>query len=459
MPTTTTAATSVQTLLLLGALAMLAVGLVLLKIGWLPRRRGSEPHCRRCGYDVTGNVSGRCPECGAELAGRRSVVTGMRPRRAGVALLGFAIALGGLGMGSPRAWRIAKSVEWYHHVPAFWVLRELNSPRPGVPMRAFDELKRRWGAGELNEVRRRQFVDRLLQSEVDQSLPSLKAKDDAFKFLLELARADELSPEDRERFWGQVAESVLRVRPRVRYDERVPWQVSAVRHRAQRQMWWLRFEIGEVNVDGVRVETSERVPRLGPDSGVLTVRPLSDPPQSTGGSLAVQPEGRHTLGIQVSVHVLELERGGPRRLYKGTFPLSAQFEVAPQGTDPVRAVDDPTMAGTLRASISPAGLAVDGDRGQLRLRIATRTLPADIAFDVFLRSADGAERKLGALIAAKGTSTEELLWTGGTLNPVPVAARIVLRSNEYLVRRTLDQFELWKGELVYDDVPVTGGRR
>ena len=26
-------------------------------------------HCRRCGYNLTGNVSGRCPECGAAVKG------------------------------------------------------------------------------------------------------------------------------------------------------------------------------------------------------------------------------------------------------------------------------------------------------------------------------------------------------------------------------------------------------
>jgi hypothetical protein len=31
-------------------------------------RRASEGHCRRCGYDLTGNVSGVCPECGAVAA-------------------------------------------------------------------------------------------------------------------------------------------------------------------------------------------------------------------------------------------------------------------------------------------------------------------------------------------------------------------------------------------------------
>jgi hypothetical protein len=28
------------------------------------RRRFPPDHCLRCGYDVTGNVSGVCPECG-----------------------------------------------------------------------------------------------------------------------------------------------------------------------------------------------------------------------------------------------------------------------------------------------------------------------------------------------------------------------------------------------------------
>jgi hypothetical protein len=32
---------------------------------WRDRRRHAPPHCcQSCGYDLTGNTSGVCPECG-----------------------------------------------------------------------------------------------------------------------------------------------------------------------------------------------------------------------------------------------------------------------------------------------------------------------------------------------------------------------------------------------------------
>jgi len=36
---------------------------------WRDRRRRPPGHCRNCGYDLTGNVSGVCPECGTVIAG------------------------------------------------------------------------------------------------------------------------------------------------------------------------------------------------------------------------------------------------------------------------------------------------------------------------------------------------------------------------------------------------------
>jgi hypothetical protein len=34
---------------------------------WRDRHRIPPGHCRKCGYNLTGNVSGICPECGQEI--------------------------------------------------------------------------------------------------------------------------------------------------------------------------------------------------------------------------------------------------------------------------------------------------------------------------------------------------------------------------------------------------------
>ena len=52
----------------------LPVLLLLGTIAWILTRKTPKPgHCRKCGYDLTGNVSGRCPECGAKIAAGRKM--------------------------------------------------------------------------------------------------------------------------------------------------------------------------------------------------------------------------------------------------------------------------------------------------------------------------------------------------------------------------------------------------
>ena len=46
---------------------LLLVGLPTLLLWWRDRRV-PPGHCQACGYDLTGNVSGVCPECGQKVA-------------------------------------------------------------------------------------------------------------------------------------------------------------------------------------------------------------------------------------------------------------------------------------------------------------------------------------------------------------------------------------------------------
>ena len=54
---------------LIPVLAIAAAGFIgsLLILGVRGRYVGGEPRCRRCSYQLTGNQSERCPECGLAL--------------------------------------------------------------------------------------------------------------------------------------------------------------------------------------------------------------------------------------------------------------------------------------------------------------------------------------------------------------------------------------------------------
>ena len=57
-------------LLILASMGSWALGLILAMVSILislgGRRQDKQEHCR-CGYDLTGNTSGTCPECGERI--------------------------------------------------------------------------------------------------------------------------------------------------------------------------------------------------------------------------------------------------------------------------------------------------------------------------------------------------------------------------------------------------------
>ncbi len=48
-------------------LLLLLFGVPAAVLWWRDRRRIPAGHCRQCGYNLTGNVSGVCPECGVPI--------------------------------------------------------------------------------------------------------------------------------------------------------------------------------------------------------------------------------------------------------------------------------------------------------------------------------------------------------------------------------------------------------
>src|SRR5262245_57686450 len=109
------------------ATAVAAVlGAALLIRGWRGRRVGTDPHCRKCGYNLTGITSERCPECGTPHLD--NPVLGQFRRRYRLVLAGLLILLPSTGMLIRVEIQWARSVEdWYRYKPTFLVLRDAKA--------------------------------------------------------------------------------------------------------------------------------------------------------------------------------------------------------------------------------------------------------------------------------------------------------------------------------------------
>ncbi|MEX1015355.1 MAG: hypothetical protein WDZ31_01315, partial [Phycisphaeraceae bacterium] len=128
------------------------------------RRAGQEPHCLACDYNLTGNRSAQCPECGLDLAGTRAAVgkrTSSWPRIIGGGIV-ILVALALLANSLSYSYEASRS-SLYHLRPDFIVLNDLrgNALHP----RAANELRYRLAAGRLSSASmasaRRGVVQRL----------------------------------------------------------------------------------------------------------------------------------------------------------------------------------------------------------------------------------------------------------------------------------------------------------
>src|SRR3954467_15062397 len=128
-------------------LVLLLFGLVLMKVGFWPRRRGTTPHCRGCGYVLVGNQSGTCPECGREWTDA-TVIRGERHRNKGIGFAGLCMLLLALAIGGGSQFT---NIDWYHYLPESWIVKDAASSNPATASRAWDELVRRRTIAPLAE--------------------------------------------------------------------------------------------------------------------------------------------------------------------------------------------------------------------------------------------------------------------------------------------------------------------
>ena len=428
-------ATPVYTLLVpaLGALLLL-LGAVLVKLGHWPRRTGAVLHCAACDYILTGAET-RCPECGTAVSGE-TVVRGRRRRRPALTASGVVLTLFGLMFVGVFLAGVTGTIDWNRHKPLGWLLRDLDSPTAGGP--AWAEIRRRFDDGLLSEANQDAIVEKGLQ----RSLPPTNAlsRGDILDFIGTRYLDHKLTESQAERFFGPMMKVSLSTRPVVGAQSAMPYSLRGAGRGPQG--WWLRVRTLETQVDDgpVSKRGGGTAGQFGGWSTSTVLPPIPTP-------------GKHRLRVKVefatSAGPVTWNENAPvaRRVEQDLF---ADVQVV-EGQTPIETVTTPD-ADALARNLRPR-LSYDASRQILDYEIDTDGFPVDAAFEVFARF-DGHDHSLGTVTLRKNVRG----GYSGVRQPLaelPAAVDLVFRASESAARDTVDLTQIWKGEIVLPNVPVT----
>jgi hypothetical protein len=450
---------------LIAAIVFCVSGVMIL-LGLQVRGRGKTPYCRRCGYNLTGLVSNRCPECGTDVSIAANIQHGRPHRRWWLA------AVGGLAMIALITWPIVSHLEidWYRLRPTAWVIADTETQDARTAIRAWKELDRRLKDQQFED----HHYDQIIEIYLDQQTTPIDERYCNHSKVIDYAtvamQRGLWSDEQYARLWDQMFEASLEVRPVVSPHDDVPTRFSYKIHNQVLPIA-CRIRIDRLQLDGVPLDQEVKIGAEGS--------------KGCGGHLdwidVGQPEpGRHELTGRLSVEFYSSaldpstyitrtidwdneDEWRHRELYRETsIELRSTFEVLTEDrSDYIQTVESDLVEPWLNTRCR-FGLSIQRDReGVCRIfdrytfTGPVKALPLNVAADVYLRMGDW-EARVGKAMWQSGVTTSpyrfsnQFTYTG----PAVETGALIVRSNDQLVRDSIETYGIWEGEAVHENVPI-----
>jgi hypothetical protein len=310
--------------LLFVLLAIMALGVVLVRLGWRGRAVNDHPICRRCRFDLVGlePLPPRCPECGQELHRARAVEIGARRRRRGLLCAGIVVLLLVLGGVVGGGVLLSGRVNIYAHLPEAALLRIAKAAVP-QSTRAIDEMTSRLVAGTLSQATIEKAAEHALERQGDPQGVWISAWGE---FLAAAGGAGNLTEAMLDRFVNQAITLTPIIPEKLKKGHSASFGLEITMDRAGRRMFAAAHAPGPsvVRIDDSSTpaplwESGNRRSRLG-SGGQMRYSASRDYYVSTSA-----PTVR--LRIEGEVHV-ELT-GVITRTLTRSFKIEREFEVEP----------------------------------------------------------------------------------------------------------------------------------
>lgn len=427
--------------LLIPTASLFIVGLLAIRSGRL-RRVGNSPHCRRCDYVLTGNQSAVCPECGQDLvAGNIILGDRFRPRSFWV---GVVVALVNLLLMLAIVSPVAYRYDWYRWRLVSWVIEDAKSRNYAQASRAFDELSRRRTVGRLNDADERQLTAYGLSEQALAQTPG-KATTSILPRLLDYlgqrALDGKLTEQEKKQFFENAIHFRIRVRPEILAGDLYSMEISSIDCGPSSGLW-LELPKQTLLIDR-HVEWEE-------EAGARNAFAFGTTTQTQEALMA----GDHPVALQSKFRA----RSGPpddpksKVIYEWTDTTRSGLYVVERLSNDLKLLDKPELRSTIAEAISASSIIPQ--RHSLGLTFSVRPLPENIAFEIFVKD-NGKEYRLSEMALPKGQQMN--FHMGGQMFETPLSGDkvdIILRSSEKVGRKTVNLFDIWKGEIVLKDVPV-----
>lgn len=432
------------------------LGLALLTLGLRGRRINDHPLCARCRFDLSGLVTPGtpatlpCPECGASLTAPGAIRTGQRVRRRSAIAAGSLLLLISASLGGALAWGSATAFNWNTIKPVWLLSRETASNDRAAADAAAAELLGRVRADKLSHKQLAAVVDRALDLQADADAHWPVALGD----LIEHAWSRGMIRQEQIGLYARQATDALTMEFRQTTVAGSPWPILLTLpggragngvgiHLAER---W-----DEILVGGVRVSQ----PASG-FTGFFNVQSAGSGSMGYDYTLDVEP-GEHEVRGRWTIRAVEGFDLKAEPLAEWTIERTGRVTVLPPDADLIRLRRDESLREQIRKAISIDRLeAYDYGRGLMANgMIQVRSAPIGLGFDVVWRVGD---REWDAGKIAVQAGTNQGVGLHGELKGFDAdtdVVTVILRPSVDAALRSLSVNEIWDGELIFPDMPVS----
>lgn len=455
---------------------VLLAGLALLTLGLRGRPVNDHPHCRRCTFDLSGLTNaGTCPECGAPLAGPRAIRIGTRSRAPRLLILGTMFTL--VSALPLIAYVVMESaITNFNPYKPWWMLRsDLAGPSPAASDAAAKELLARLqpplssspaAAPAVPPVPNwlPAILDSLLDLHADRSRP-WSADDDAL--FVKAVALGAVSPAQFARYGRNAVAVTLDTRKVLSTIGGLVFRINEKRDRYGSA--GLPVSIAShlaIALDGTRLSDP-----------ALDRWNLSWPSPGGGTGSSNQPipttltPGVHVIEATLDLAALTTDQHAAANADTKTFTsgpskVSARWtqsyrisvEVCPDDHPVIGLLHDPDLEPIVRKAITIQSLSrsISGTSDYLNASILFDQLRTPLGYRILLRT--GNREFFFATINQPVTSGSSS-WGLGAQTPTdwPAVDRVdvIFRPDPAAAYQNPDIQEIWDGELIFKDIPIT----